>query len=184
VQVKGAYYSLPPEYLGQEVWARWDGRVVRLYDRKMRPIAVHAQQPPGRFATQAAHLHPHKISGIEKGTEWMLERIGGIGPKSLAWAQAMLQNRGIEGVRVLMGLLNLANRHSRQQIEQACEVALGHGAYHLRSLRQLIEHQPAAMPRQQQFDFAQEHEIIRPLSDYGQWLQDTLRRQSRGEDVA
>jgi transposase len=190
VQVKGAYYSVPPEYLGQELWARWDGRMVRLYDRKMRPIAVHAQLGPGRFATQSAHLHPHKISVIEKGAEWMLGRIEGIGPKSLAWAQAMLQSRGIEGVRVLMGLLNLLNKHSRQEIEQACCVALGHGAYHLRSLRQLIEHQnrdptPAQpIQVQQHFAFAQEHEIIRPLADYGQWLQDALRRQPTCEDVA
>jgi hypothetical protein len=56
VQVKGAYYSVPPEYLGQSLWARWDGRVVRFFDQKMRPIAVHAQQVPGRFSTHSAHI--------------------------------------------------------------------------------------------------------------------------------
>ena len=189
VQVKGAYYSVPPEYLGQEIWARWDGRVVRLFDRKMRPIAVHAQLSAGRFATQSEHLHPHKINSIEKGADWMLGRIGGIGPESLAWAKAMLASRGIEGMRVLMGLLSLANTHSRQQIERACQVALGHGVYHLRSLRQLIAHQDQA-PIQQHFEFASQHEIIRPVADYGQWLQDALRRQSSAsshsseEDVA
>ncbi len=25
VEIKGAYYSVPPEFLGQRVWARWDG---------------------------------------------------------------------------------------------------------------------------------------------------------------
>jgi hypothetical protein len=173
VQVKGAYYSLPPEYLGQEVWARWDGRLVRLFDQKMRPIAVHVQLPPGRFSTQNAHLVPEKISSIERGTGWLLNRVDRIGAQARAWAEAMLKARGIEGVRVLMGLLNLGNRHSRAQVERACEVASGHGAYHLRSLRQLIE-QGQAAPVQQSFEFTEEHPIIRPVADYSQWLRDAL----------
>jgi hypothetical protein len=52
----------------------------------------------------------------------------------------MLQNRGIKEVRALMGLLSLTNKHRRDQIEHACQIAQGHGANHLRSLRQLIEH--------------------------------------------
>ena len=44
--------------------------MVRLFDRRMKPIAVHPQKPPGAFSMLAAHLHPHKISGIEKGADW------------------------------------------------------------------------------------------------------------------
>jgi len=177
VQVKGAYYSLPPEYLGQSIWARWDGRVVRLFDAKMRPIAVHVQLPPGRFSTHSAHIVPEKISNIERGAGWLLKQIQRIGPKACAWAEAMLQVRGIEGVRVLMGLLNLGNKHPHSQVERACEVASGHGAYHLRSLRQLIE-QGQATVVQQSFEFAQAHPIIRPLADYDQFVREALTGQS------
>jgi transposase len=177
VQVKEAYYSVPPEYLGQQIWARWDGRLVRLFDPKMRPIAVHAQQIPGRFSTQQKHILPEKISGIERGTTWLLNQVDGIGPQARAWAEQMLKIRGIQGVRVLMGLLSLKNQHTRPQIERVCEVAAGHGAYHLRSLRQLIE-QGQGAPVQQNFEFAQEHPIIRPVADYGQWLRDALAGQS------
>ena len=89
----------------------------------------------------AVHILPEKISGIERGTAWLLRRVECIGPHATQWAQAMLQNRGIEGVRVLMGLFSLANKHHRDRIEPACQMAQGHGAYHLRSLRQLIEQQ-------------------------------------------
>lgn len=173
VQIKGAYYSAPPEYLGQEIWARWDGRMVRLFDGKMRPIAVHAQLPPGRFSTLNAHILPEKMSHIEKGATWLLQQVDRIGPKSRAWAEQMLESRGLEGVRVLMGLLSLRNQHERGQIERACEVALGHGAHHLRSLRQLIELGKAA-PVQQEFEFASEDPIIRPVADYGRFVQETL----------
>lgn len=177
VQVKGAYYSLPPEYLGQQVWARWDGRLVRLFDQRMHPIAVHAQKLPGQFATDQAHILPEKINSIERGTVWLLQRVGNIGPQAQSWAQAMLQNRGIEGVRVLQGLLSLSHRHTRQAVEHACQVALGHGAFHLRSLRQLIQRQtPPCI--QQNFEFASQHEIIRPVADYGQFVREALGGQA------
>jgi transposase len=180
VQVQEAYYSAPPEYLGQEIWARWDGRLVRLFDRRMKPIAVHPQKPPGAFSTLSAHLHPHKISGIERGTGWMLLQVDRIGPKSRAWAEAMLKNRGIEGVRVLMGLISLGKQQSREAIERACEIALNHGSYHLRSLRQLIkQHSAGSGTVQQVFEFASEHPIIRPVADYEQWLNEALTQQQQ-----
>jgi hypothetical protein len=76
----------------------------------------------------------------------------------------MIQCRGIEGVRVLMGLLSLSQRHPANAIERACEIALGHGAYRLRTIRALIQRQG---DRQEQFEFIDEHPIIRSLSDYG-----------------
>ena len=177
VEIKGAYYSVPPEFLGQRLWARWDGRMVRLLDQKMRPIAVHVQRQPGTFSTLDAHILPQKISGIERGTTWLLRRVEYIGPQAAQWAQAMLQNRGIEGVRVLLGLLSLTNKYRRDQIEWACQVAQGHGAYHLRSLRQLIQqHNPA--PAQQSFEFVQQHAIIRDLGDYGQFVRQAIVHQT------
>lgn len=47
----------------------------------------------------------------------------------------MFQNRGIQGVRVLQGLLSLTKRHPSQVLEKACETALAHQAYRLRTLR-------------------------------------------------
>jgi transposase len=173
VQVKGAYYSAPPEYMGGQVWARWDGRVVRLFNQRMQPIAVHAQKAPGQFATLDAHILPEKISGIERGTTWLLRRISYIGPQAQAWAESMLQNRGIEGVRVLLGLLSLRRKHSPREIERACRIASGHESWRLRSLRLLIERgQPSI--EQSKFEFASEHPIIRPVADYGQWLRSAL----------
>jgi hypothetical protein len=77
----------------------------------------------------------------------------------------MVHQRGIEGVRVLMGLFSLAKRHPAEQIEQACELASTHGAYRLRTIRELIKRQG---DRQERFEFIDEHPIIRSLSDYGE----------------
>jgi transposase len=174
VEIKGAYYSVPPEFLGQRLWARWDGRIVRLLDQKMRPVAVHVQRPPGTFSTLDAHILPEKISGIERGATYLLRRVEYVGPNAAQWAQAMLQSRGIEGVRVLMGLLSLAGKHSHRSIDDACRIAQGHGAYHLRSLRQLLDQTADSAAVQQTFEFTQEHPIIRDIGDYGQFVRDAI----------
>jgi hypothetical protein len=93
------------------------------------------------------------------------------GPQSTDWAQAMLTARGIAGVRVLQGLLSLDKRLPLGDIERAREVALSYGAFHLRSVRQLIRRQAS---KQQPLSFLDQHPIIRPLEDYGRWVRASL----------
>jgi len=163
VEVNQAYYSVPPEYLGCRLWVRWDGHLVRLFNDRLEPIAVHSQQEPGRFSTQNRHIAAEKISGVERGAAWLLGRAALIGSHAQHWAEGMLQARGIQGVRVLQGLLSLSNRHPDAQIERACETAQSYGAYRLRVIRELIKRQA---PKQEQFEFTQDHPIIRSLSEY------------------
>ncbi len=174
VEIERAYYSVPPEYLARHVWARWDGRLVRVFNDHLEQIALHVKHEPGRFSTQSQHIAGPKISGVERGAAWLLGQVRRLGPHSSRWAEAMLQARGVEGVRVLQGLLNLAHRHPCAAIEHACDIALSHGAYRLRTLRALIERQG---PRQEQLPFVQEHPLIRDLSDYGQFVHNTFQKE-------
>jgi len=163
IEVAKAYYSVPPEYTGRQVWVRWDGHLVRVFNGKMESIAVHVQVEPGTFQTHEQHLHSKKISQVEKGTVWLLRRSALIGTHAEQWARQMLEARGIAGVRVLVGLLSLTRSHSRIEIDQACAVALTHGAIRLKTIRHLLQR---GGPVQQQFAFLDEHPIIRPMADY------------------
>ncbi|HUE15726.1 MAG TPA: IS21 family transposase [Planctomycetaceae bacterium] len=175
VEVAKAYYSAPPEYLGRTVWIRWDARLVRIFNHRWEQVALHLRQEPGRFSTLGEHLAPEKISGLERGVEYLLKRIECLGPQAHQWAQAMLGARGIEGTRVLQGLASLAKKHSVETLEKACETALSYGAYRLRTLRQLLKRQ--AMP-QTSLAFLEEHPIIRPLDDYAQLVARAIHRQA------
>lgn len=173
VEVAKAYYSAPPEYLGRTVWVRWDARLVRLFNHRFEQIGVHVRQEPGHFSTQSQHIAAEKISGVERGAEWLLRKVRRIGPQTTRWAESVLKNRGIEGVRVLQGLVALTHRHPAEALEDACQTAFSHRAFRLRILRQLLKRQG---DKQKQFDFAQEHPIIRPLAEYRQWLAAALAR--------
>jgi hypothetical protein len=167
VEVDKAYYSVPPEYLGRTVWVRWDSRLVRVFNLHGVEIAFHARQEFGRFRTAPQHLAAQKIALAEHGATELLRRARLIGPQTGRGAEAMLKERGIEGVRVLVGLLALARRHAGTALERACELAAGHGAFRLRALRALLK-EPVA---QAQMEFMAEHPVIRSLKAYGALVQ-------------
>lgn len=163
VSVDKAYYSVPPEYRGHKLWVRWDSRLVRVFDLQMNPVCTHAAKPPGKFSTHPEHIAAEKISGVERGIEWLLEKTQRIGPKTHAWAVACVSNRGVQATRVLQGLLRFTSKYRSHQLEAACETALANQCFRLQSIRKLIEH---AQSKQKEFEFLEEHPLIRNLSEY------------------
>jgi transposase len=180
VEVKRAYYAVPPEYRDRDVWVRWDSRLVSIYNDRMKKIAVHLRKEPGRFRTPPELIHPNEISGVEKCAAWLLRRVTTrLGSKSTSWAGAMIQARGVEGVRVLVGLLSLSNRHLASAIDHACEIAHGYGEYRLRTIRALLKRQG---PKQELLSFMSKHPMIRPMSEYGQFVRDAFKSRYEGND--
>ena len=173
VEVAKAYYSLPPEYRGHTLWVRWDLRLVRIFNNRMQQVTLHPRKEPGQFSTLPEHVHGQKRSSVELGAVALLSRTRCIGEHTARWAESMLQTRGIEGVRVLVGLLALKKQHDAQAIERACEVAFSHGAWRLKTIRQLLKRDA---PAQETFDFLDEHPIIRPLSDYGKLVSTSFQQ--------
>ena len=176
VEVDKAYYSVPPEYVRATVWVRWDGRLVRVFNLRFKPIAVHAQKEPGRFQTAAEHLDSRKISAVERGATWLLGRVARIGPQAARWGHAMLETRGIQGLRVLQGLLSLARKHRADAIERACGSALSHQVFRLRGLRGLLK-QPTT-----QAAFIEDHPLIRPLRHYGRLVRVSFHNEEQEEE--
>ena len=164
IELARAYYSVPPEYSGQRVWVRWESRLVRIFNSRMEQIAVHARHHPGQFATDPAHIHAHKRSLVERGAQWLLDRARVMGWHTGTWAEQMYAQRGPEGLRVLQGLLGLAEKYPCAQLERAASLAVRHGAWRLRDLKRLIEQ--SAPPPQQQFTFLETHPLIRGLEAY------------------
>ena len=178
VEVARAYDSVPPEYLGREVWVGWDSHVVRIYSSRFEPICIHARHGPGRFRTHARHVHDQKRSGMERGTAYHLNQA------SLSPSRVAVATRGPVGRTE--GSAPRPRRRTRADgaaqpgqpasgpvespwhpvtaIAQACATACSHGAYRLRTLRERLKRQG---DRQEQFEFPGEHPIIRSMAEYG-----------------
>lgn len=168
VEVAKSYYAVPPEYIGQQVWARWDDREVRLFNQRWEQIQIHRRLEPGQFS---------KVLGIGGGhgtlkanLDYWLARASAMGSDCQTWTQTLVQKRGIEALRSLMGLVSLSERHSFRAINQACAAAAAKGAWRLRDVRALID----SCEAQAQLTFAQHHPLIRPLSEYGMFIKNHL----------
>lgn len=164
LEVDKAFYSAPPEFVGRRLWVRWDARLVRIFNDRWEPITVHAKAEPGRFRTSNDHIPKEKFSSVERGTDDLLRRVAMIGPHASQWANALTQVRGVEAVRVLLGLKSLTKKHSSEALDAVCKAALAHGSFRLRTIRQLLKR--GSFDEQKQFGFLEHHPVIRPLSDY------------------
>ncbi|MBA2690256.1 MAG: IS21 family transposase [Burkholderiales bacterium] len=162
VEFKRAYYSAPPEYVGRKVWVRQESRLLRIYNTRREQIALHALAEAGKFTTDAAHLHSRKRHIIERGADHLLDQCRLVGVFTGTWAEAMLQVRGPQGLRVMQGLLQLAEKHPVSALEKAARTATHHGAWRLRELKRLLELPDNVV----QLDFLETHPLIRPLEAY------------------
>src|SRR5262249_8832357 len=115
-----------------------------------------------KFTTNPAHLHSCKRHIIERGSDHLLDQCRLVGPFTGAWAEAMMQSRGPQGLRVMQGLLRLADKHPSLSIEKAARIATHHGTWRLRDLQRLIEMPDNVV----QFEFLDTHPLIRPLEAY------------------
>lgn len=169
VEVEKAYYDVPPEYLRREVWVHYDGREVRIFipqpDGSLQQIQLHRRLEPGQFT---------KVRGIGGGQgslqanlDYCLKQASSLGSSCAQWAQGVVQNRGLEGMRSLLGLVRLTERHTFATVNRACERALAQSAWRLRDVQALL-HTPQT---QTQLTFEEHHPLIRNLREYGIFIQ-------------
>lgn len=169
VEVAKAFYHVPPEYLQREVWARFDSREVRIFVKDkaggLKQIQVHRRLEPGQF-TNARGIGGGQGS-LQANLDYWLKRACNLGASCEQWAQAVAANRGIGGLRTLMGLVGLIDRHSFPALNRACERAWAKGTWRLRDVKALL----AAKEIQTQIIFEEHHPLIRNLSEYGLFVQ-------------
>jgi transposase len=171
VEVDKAYYTVPPEHIGQQVWVRWDSRQVRIFNARWEQIKLHAHLQPGQF---------DKVLGLgggvgrlEQQIAYWLKRAHELGAPCGQWCQGVLDQKGPLGLRSIMGLVSLTDRHSFKTLNDACASALSRGAWRLRDVRALLEQRQREV--QTHFAFAQSHPLIRNLAEYGLFIQSKIQ---------
>ena len=113
---------------------------------------------------------------IERGIEYTLRKVRFLGPHAARWAEATIESRGIPAARVLQGLLSLSKKYKSEQIDRACDTAWRSQAFNYRVIKRLLENQAAA--QQQTMEFMDDHPIVRNVSEYGDFIRNSLHGDS------
>ena len=158
IEVEAAYYGAPPGWIGREVSAQWDERVVRLVDPKTGALLrEHRKKPRGWRA-----VHPSDLpTRTPPSTMQLLARAHTAGPAISKVCEAIHARSGEAGVRRILGVLSLAKKHGLRPAEDACQAALEIGFPDYRFVRKWIERHPPAPLTLRQVD-----PLIRELSQY------------------
>ena len=164
VEVQRAFYEAPPEYIGRQVWVRWDSRCVRIFNERMEQVQIHTRLEAGKFSRilGACGLSTPVLSSCR----WWVQRAGMLGEACGQWAQASVDRRGPEALRSIMGLCNLAKKHTAAAIDAACEKALKAGIRRLKDIQRLL----GQSSEQGNFAFVQNHPLIRDLKTYSDFI--------------
>lgn len=160
VEVKGSYYEVPAQYIGKQVWARWDAAMVRVFDSRMEQIAVHTRLAKGSFSRVLG------VGGcrgsVEQSVSYYRGKVIAMGEHTLRWADLVIASDKDRALRRLQGLLGLKGKYPGRRINEAARKALIHGQYKLKELRQWID----SPHDQETFSFLQQHELIRNPQSY------------------
>jgi hypothetical protein len=167
VEVAKAYYEAPPEFIGRQVWVRWDGRMVRLLNERMEQIGCHAAWNRANSAVAWACGDCTAPSRKAPTTGTRGRRLGR-GGRSLGAAGARCP-RG-RGDPQHHGTVPIGRKTPRQRHQR--RLRQGHGC---RRPAILPDHQtPVGSgrpgPGQIQMELREVDPIIRPLSAYADFI--------------
>jgi transposase len=179
VVLEQAYYEAPAEYIGREVWVRWDSKTVRIFDENMRQLIFHVRLEPGKFSACLGARGQRPGSPQHSSLWWVSQARMLLGSEAGKWAGAVAKNRPEHAIRVLQGLLKLrvAGTRPASLIDRACAIASSRAQYHLAGIKNILKHlsKPAGSKEreplyQPSLSLLEEHPMIRPLETYSQVL--------------
>lgn len=125
IEVSKHHYSVPYQFVGQQVVVVWDIETVEVYSGTKR-IAIHERKPGYGYSTLDEHMPEEHLAykhGQGYNAAYYQEEAELIGPHTLAAVNKLLKRDShVEyNYRACMGVLSLRKAYGRERVERACE---------------------------------------------------------------
>lgn len=127
VRFDNAYYSIDKAYVHKRVSIRATATTVKIYSLAGEflcewPRATHK----GQWSTDPKHLPSRYSDYAEWNATYFLKKAVGIGPNTVEVIKIVLKSRDLEvqTYRMCVGILNYANKYSKQVLEECCKQAI------------------------------------------------------------
>jgi hypothetical protein len=141
-------------------------------DGRWEQIQLHRRLEPGQYSKVLGIGGGHGT--LQANLDYWLRRASELGSDCAGWAQGLVERRGIEALRSLMGVVGLSDKYSFPSLNAACARAVAKDAWRLRDVRALID----SCEIQTQLAFAADHPLIRDLSEYGIFIKTQIPKNS------
>jgi transposase len=135
---KGNFYSVPTQYIGEEVSIRIGLKTVSAY-YKYRIIKTHPRKyGKGEWVTDQTDYPESARHYLEKTPDVCLGLAKAIGP----WTHQMIQRITLPGTRVSLrkaqAILRLENKYSKDRLETACQRSISFDNYEYKALCNIL----------------------------------------------
>jgi len=160
VEIRGAFYPVPPHLLGKPVRVRWTDKLVRIYHGEIQ-VAVHTRAAAGQYAPRPGGASS-ETSSQKVWLQRLLGRCEQVGVELRQWAEAAHAERGVRAMRLIQGALGLTRKHPKERVLRAARLALEHRQFRFKALRRLADNAPDSVQR----SLLEEHSCIRPMTQY------------------
>jgi transposase len=169
VEVQGAYYGMPPGFIGAVVPVQWDGVHVRILHPKTRTLLrEHRRESPGGHRIKPEDRSPR----TPPTTARLLGRAARAGSHVGTVCNTIHERDAEVGERRVLGILSLVKKHGARTVDDACSAALEMGAPEYRFVRRYVER--IAKPP---IELRQVDPLIRELTHY----RDLINRMTEGD---
>lgn len=139
VQLDKALYSAPKAYIGQQVAARADDELVKLFYRGQL-IKTHPRQRPGGRSTDAEDLPAEKVGYAMRDLDRLIANAAEHGQNVGIYAERLLDDKlPWTRMRQVYRLLSLARRYGSQPLETACARALELDVVNVTKISSMLE---------------------------------------------
>ena len=131
IAVDGMYYSVPHQYIKDKVDVRVTDTTIEVFynhDRIASHRRLHGRS--GQYSTITEHMPDDHQKYLEWNGDRFRRWADQIGPNTRKVVDTILTSGRVEqqSYRSCMGLLRLADKHTSQRLEKACERALSYSA--------------------------------------------------------
>lgn len=127
VRFDNAYYSIDKAYVHKRVSIRATATTVKIYSLEGELICEWQRAThKGQWSTDPKHLPSRYSDYAEWNATYFLKKAVGIGPSTVEVIKNVLKSRSLEvqTYRMCVGILNYANKYSKQILEECCKQAI------------------------------------------------------------
>ena len=166
IEVGGAFYPIPPKYMGKQVdvhfnteWVKvlYHGEVIQWLDATRK----------GSFHRDRSCLPENKSMDLNTWQKKLLQQCDAVGSGMRSWADQAISSRGIIAYRAVNGVLRLKGKFPVKDLNKACNLACERGSFTYHLIRNYLE-EGIMKSEEQQLDLRlqQTSDIIRSPREY------------------
>ena len=165
IEVQGAYYPIPPKYMGKQVDVHFNSRWVKAFYQGV--LIQHLSTiDKGRFHPNRACLPPEKNFTQAGYVRYLKDRCLILGPDVLKWAELAEEIRQDRAYRSIQGILALSKKYPAWILNAACRKSIDQYVFNYHIVKNQAEEIRLQKQIQQEITFTQESELIRPPKVY------------------